>query len=571
MLNLERMITSAAEAAGDKPIVAAPYPLPKVLCDDLISRGVISGYVADTTNNLAARDPHIAGWWVDHATGIWFLRRRKAHSIILLSVVSHGNVSGRMLLQARLKGWKHLLLVDPDGLIVRKINTASGLLRRLRSPAVGKDLYSTSYESAFEEMYSLVGDKLRLPDADFDPERVLIVAGTLRAGGAERQATYTACGLAKRWPGRVHVAFNSVEGVTDFYKPVLDAARISTHPIVSSASGDPEYSSPDMINVRNQLAARYAPIGFLNVFHAIFHQALLIRSIRPGLVHCFQDYSNVLAGIAADLVGVPRLVLGGRSMAPDHFGIFQPYMAPGYRALLRRRKIGFLNNSEAGAQDYARWLGIQRNQLRVIQNGFEFPEEQAGAGAAERKALGIPENAVLVGSIVGFREEKQPKLFLEMARALHASHPDVHFVIYGEGILLPDCRAFVELKNLSGVVHLPGLTEHAWRALSAMDVFVLTSRLEGLPNVMIEAQAMGLPVVSSGAGGMRETFIEGETGFGVPSATTEGLAAAVGRLIVGKELRNRMGAAARRHARQTFNIDRMIDRTIEAYAGVQQG
>jgi glycosyltransferase involved in cell wall biosynthesis len=124
----------------------------------------------------------------------------------------------------------------------------------------------------------------------------------------------------------------------------------------------------------------------------------------------------------------------------------------------------------------------------------------------------------------------------------------------------------VETQQLSGTIHLPGLTRNAWAALSAMDVFVLPSRLEGLPNVLIEAQAMGVPVICSGAGGMAETFVEGETGFAVPSASAEALAAAVGRLIDDKELRRRMSAAAETHAREKFSIDRMIGLTIEAYA-----
>jgi glycosyltransferase involved in cell wall biosynthesis len=347
---------------------------------------------------------------------------------------------------------------------------------------------------------------------------------------------------------------------------MLDAANVLSHPISYVADGKPTYFSPDIIDIQEELAARYACLGFLNTFHVIFHQALLIQTIKPGIVHCFQDYSNVLVGIAADLVGVPRIVLSGRSLAPEHFGIFQPYMAPGYRALLKRRQVTFLNNSEAGAIDYGRWLGISRDHFRVINNGFEFPTLQQQLGRLQRRALGVPEDALLIGSIIGFREEKRPKLFIEMARALQASYPNAHFAIFGSGALLRACQQLVETQQLSGTIHLPGLTRNAWAALSAMDVFVLPSRLEGLPNVLIEAQAMGVPVICSGAGGMAETFVEGETGFAVPSASAEALAAAVGRLIDDKELRRRMSAAAETHAREKFSIDRMIGLTIEAYA-----
>ena len=78
-------------------------------------------------------------------------------------------------------------------------------------------------------MYALVGDRLRLPDHAFDPDLVLIYTPNLDAGGAQRQATYTALGLAKRRPGKIHVArIRSAAGLDDFYKPILDAANIPT-------------------------------------------------------------------------------------------------------------------------------------------------------------------------------------------------------------------------------------------------------------------------------------------------------------------------------------------------------
>ena len=103
-----------------------------------------------------------------------------------------------------------------------------------------------------------------------------------------------------------------------------------------------------------------------------------------------------------------------------------------------------------------------------------------------------------------------------------------------------------------------------------MDVFVLTSRIEGLPNVMIEAQAVGLPVVCTGAGGMAETFIEGETGFAVPSGAAVDFAQSIARLIDDDELRTRMGQHAAHHAREAFGIGRMVDQTLAAYGSAPE-
>jgi glycosyltransferase involved in cell wall biosynthesis len=555
MFNFDHIIPLAAEASGDRPLLAAPYSLPPSLCRELVSQGLISGYIADSRASVIDTDDSVAGWWIDRKRGTWFLRSGRSRSIIFLSAQNEDVVSGRMLLEARLKGCRRILLAGPNGSIVHEVDVAASLLRSLNFSSID------SYENAFAEMYVLVHDALRLGERAFDQDRVLILCGSLRPGGAERQATYTACGLARNRPGKVHVGVSATIESSHFYRHALNAASVPIHVVAR----DEHNSSPRIEHIRNQLVSRYVSLNFLNIFDIVLQHAALIRAVRPGLVHCFLDYTNVLGGIAADLVGVPRLVLSGRSVAPDHFKTFQPYMAPGYYALLARRPLVFLNNSSAGADDYARWLGVPRDQFTVIHNGFEFPETQPHLRFAQRQELGIPATAPVVGSIIEFREEKRPKVFIEMAQLLLASNSNLDFVIFGDGELLANCRSCVESQNLSEKILLPGLTEDSWAALSAMDVFVLTSRIEGLPNVLIEAQGMGLPVVCSGAGGMAETFIEGETGYSVPSGTPVELAAAVFRLIQDPVLRQHMGALAAQHARSIFGIDHMIERTVRTY------
>ena len=155
----------------------------------------------------------------------------------------------------------------------------------------------------------------------------------------------------------------------DFHKAAVEAAGVTTMAVPTFS---PEYDSPELRSIRQHIS-RIDAFSFQNVLYATYHYALLIRAVRPTIIHTWMDYSNVCAGIAADPMGVPALVLSGRSVAPDNFSIFQPYMRPVFLALLRRRNAIFLNNSNAGAADYARWLGMTRERFEVIHNGFEFP------------------------------------------------------------------------------------------------------------------------------------------------------------------------------------------------------
>jgi glycosyltransferase involved in cell wall biosynthesis len=556
------MIAAAARAAGDRPILAAPYPLSAIVCRKLAADGLIAGYVAEHAPDPPEPDPLIAGWWTDRTSGIWFLRPAASPTLLLLSAAADHELDGGLLLEASLKGVRRVLYVGADGSVVKEIDVVTALMRLLSSAAVANPVHQLNYDEMFAEIYTLIGDRLRLPPAAFVPGRILILIGSLGGGGAERQAAYTAAGLSRRFPGRVFVGRCYGGGAADSYKSIADAAGAQSCVISLDA---PEYESDHIRAVRERLAQRYDGLAALGIFQMIFHHALLIRELRPDIVHTWLDYSNTLGGVAAELVGVPRLVMSGRSVAPDKFAFFQPYMAPAYRAVMARREVVLLNNSKAGAEDYARWLGLPVEGFRIIANGYEAPQPKRGSRPTLRAALGIPQAATVIGSVMRFREEKRPQLWLEMAVLLHRAYPDLRFVIFGDGDLLADCRALVETAGLSDVVSLPGETTEVWDALSAIDIFVLTSRVEGLPNVMIEAQLVGLPVVCTGAGGMYETFVEGETGFGVRAGGAEALAQTVGRLVDDPALCNRIKATAPQRALAAFGIERMIDETIDAY------
>jgi glycosyltransferase involved in cell wall biosynthesis len=103
-----------------------------------------------------------------------------------------------------------------------------------------------------------------------------------------------------------------------------------------------------------------------------------------------------------------------------------------------------------------------------------------------------------------------------------------------------------------------------------MDVFMLTSRMEGLPNVLIEAQSVGVPVVTTGQGGMRETYDEGITGWTASSASPHALADAAVPLLIDSHLRGRASTAARQFVRGRFDGEKMIDSVSDLFVRATQ-
>src|SRR3954453_3475218 len=254
------MISAAACSAGDRPILAAPYPLSPVVCGALAAQGLIAGYIAERVPDTREPEPLIAGWWTDRTAGLLFLRQAASPTMLMLSAAAHHQLSGGLLLEARLKGVRRILFIAGDGSVVKEIDVVAALVRMLQSVSLANPVHQATYDDLFADIYALLGDRMRLPADDFVPGRILILIGNLGGGGAERQAAYTAAGLGRRFPGRIAVARCYDGGAGDFYQPHVGDAGVASY-VISPAA--PEYEAPEIIDIRNQMAERYLHLNAL--------------------------------------------------------------------------------------------------------------------------------------------------------------------------------------------------------------------------------------------------------------------------------------------------------------------
>ena len=398
---------------------------------------------------------------------------------------------------------------------------------------------------------------------DFVPGRVVLVCGNLSPGGAERQVAYTARGLAQS--AEIASAELICDMLTgghparyDFYLPLLQHAGVPARMIERYAL------SRAMVREPAVLARRQAslPEGFLLDVANLYRE--LVR-LRPEVVHAWLDWSNTRAGLAAALAGVPRIVLSGRNVNPTHFALYQPYMDPVYAALCVLPNVVFLNNSRAGAESYAEWLRLAPDRIKVIYNGLDMgPIDNTAAGPVRRR-LGIPEGAPLVGGIFRFYPEKRPLLWLEVASLVLRDNPDAWFVLFGQGVLE---REMVKAAQGLGLAHrlvLPGIVDDVLSVMRTLDVFLLTSFGEGIPNVALEAQWAGTPVVATQAGGVAEALALGESGWIVDPPDADRLARCVSWMLGDAGARAQAQTAGPQLIQARFGLRRMIDETVKAY------
>jgi glycosyltransferase involved in cell wall biosynthesis len=398
---------------------------------------------------------------------------------------------------------------------------------------------------------------------DFVPGRVVLVCGNLSPGGAERQVAYTARGLAQSAEVvDVELICDMLIGDHparyDFYLPLLQRAGVPARMIERYAVSRAMVSAPAAL-ARHRASL---PEGFLLDVANLYRE--LIR-LRPEVVHAWLDWSNTRAGLAAALAGVPRIVLSGRNVNPTHFALYQPYMDPVYAALCALPKVVFLNNSRAGAESYVDWLRLAPDRIKVIYNGLDMGLIDNVAAQAVRSRLGIPENAPLVGGIFRFYPEKRPLLWVDVAARVLQSNPEAWFVLFGQGILERQIAKAARNLGLAHRLLLPGIVDDVLPVMRALDVFLLTSYGEGVPNVVLEAQWAGTPVVATKAGGVAEALELGGSGWIVDTPDADRLARCVGGLLADPSARSQARIAGPELIRTRFGLQRMINETVQAY------
>jgi len=372
------------------------------------------------------------------------------------------------------------------------------------------------------------------------PRHVLMLIPSLAAGGAERQLVLTAKGLAARgWQVEVAAKHLSDPVGNDALLGELDGIAAALLPFPAE-------------DVFNHAALSALPPHFRALL--VRAHALMARR-RPAVVHAWMDEMAAVGGLAAAMAGVPRIVLAGRNLAPHRFGVPElGAIQTVLRLLADDPRVVFVNNSHAGAEDYAQWLGLPAGRIAVLRNGFV----PLGAGRREawRSRLGIPLQAPVVGGLFRLAPEKRPLLWVETAAALARRFPAMHFVVFGEGPLRKRMESLVRRRGLAGRLHLPGLALDRGDALAALDVFLLTSAFEGTPNVALEAQWSGVPMVVTHAGGMAEALADFSPVEPLPEALAEAVAA---------RLRH-PALPLRQWVEERFGLERMLAETEGLYA-----
>ncbi len=288
----------------------------------------------------------------------------------------------------------------------------------------------------------------------------------------------------------------------------------------------------------------------------------LFRDFGPDVVHSHMIHANFLAR-AARLVGYRGPLVCTAHSVDEGQGAF--------RRLTYRYTDGLCdvttNVSRPAVDRYLAQRLVSPKRIQCMPNGIDtslFAPNREG-GAALRQELELGDGFVWV-CVAGFRPEKNHAGLLRAFAEVVSTCPETTLLLVGDGELRGASEALAADLGISQSVRFVGLQRDVPRWLNAADGYVMASDFEGLPLVLLEAQAAGLPVVATDVGGNPELVREGVTGFLVPPQDSNALAGAMLRMQqLPPEAREAMGRAGRERVVRTYDIENVLDRWEALY------
>ncbi len=305
----------------------------------------------------------------------------------------------------------------------------------------------------------------------------------------------------------------------------------------------------------------------LQDLRALFRLARLMRQGRYTIVHTHSSKAGIVGRWAAKLAGVPIIVHTVHGWG--HHDRQHPLIRA-YYILLEKLTLPITDklivvsplNTEKGLAD-----GIGRPEhYTVIRSGIElerFGHPQVDR-ATTRAAWNIPLDAPVVGTVTRLSAQKAPLDFVRAAAQVAAAVPNVYFLVVGDGPLRAEVEQLARDLGISERLVLTGLRRDVPEQLAAMDIFALSSLWEGLPRVLPQAMASGLPVVATATDGSIEAVTDGENGFLVPPGQPAVLAESLIRLLRDPALARQMGEAGR-HRVAEFDVRTMVAQIDQLY------
>ncbi len=299
----------------------------------------------------------------------------------------------------------------------------------------------------------------------------------------------------------------------------------------------------------------------------------VLRKAKPDLLHVHGHKAALIAVLARVFQKDRCPMVVSVHNYPSYHGSNLAVRKLGslFMRLIVRKACKCITVSDAVRRGLVETDRVDASRTVTIHNGIEternVSDDREDNVERLKEDLGVSEEMIVIGAAGRLIRDKGHSVLLKAADGLKEAYPGIRVLIAGDG---PDrTRLEDEVTNLRlrQTVALPGFIGDLRHFFGLLDVFVLASLKEAFGIVLLEAMRSGCPVVASDAGGIPEIVRDGETGLLFPAGDTDALAAAVGRLLDDKRLRDELARNAKRTVKEEFSLEKMAQQTMEVYDG----
>jgi len=298
----------------------------------------------------------------------------------------------------------------------------------------------------------------------------------------------------------------------------------------------------------------------------------IIKNEKPDVLHLNSSKAGIIGAIIGRLNKIKKIIFTGHGWYFNErrniISKIITYKLHWLTVLLCHQTIAV---SEKTARDIYK-LPIKKNKIMVIKNGINDFEtiNKTEARKLLMKHSGLLQdlpinNLIWLGSIGELHENKGFETAVKTISKLTNHHPDLIYIIIGEGEERKNLEKLISKLELKETVFLLGNIPEARKLLKALDIFIIPSRTEALPYVALEAGLAGLPTVCSKVGGLPEIITDEKSGLLIRPNDEDELSQAIEKLLINKTLMTRYGLNLQETIRQDFTLDKMVSETAEIY------
>ena len=296
---------------------------------------------------------------------------------------------------------------------------------------------------------------------------------------------------------------------------------------------------------------------------------LLLKKERPDLLHLVTIKPVLLGGIAARLANIQRVVssISGMGYLYTNYGLINSLYRKGvsvlYRYALGHSHLEVIFQNPSDLELVSSFSKIDKKRTHLIKG--------SGVNLVNFSFSPLPEGRPIVLLASRMLIDKGVREFVQAARILRLNKTKARFVLVGEpdiennaSLSIEEIREWEKNKDIEYWGHSNNMSQ----TLKQSSIVVLPSYREGMPKVLLEAAAIGRPVVTTDVPGCRDSITEGITGILVPLRSVKELAKAIKDLLIDRELCINMGAQGRKLAEENFDITLVVKQHINIYEGL---